>query len=96
MANVSLWGAVYADVPTVLLPKQGGGTAAFTDVSDTTATASDVAQGKYFYTAAGVKTAGTGTGGGGGTYQIVLTQDANGYLILDENATILSAVGVSF
>lgn len=36
------------------------------DISDTTAVASDVAQGKYFYTAAGVKTAGTGSGGGGG------------------------------
>ena len=32
------------------------------DISDTTATASDVASGKYFYTAAGVKTAGTGGG----------------------------------
>ena len=34
------------------------------DISDTTAAASDVAQGKYFYTAAGVKTAGTASGGG--------------------------------
>ena len=34
------------------------------DISDTTATAADVASGKYFYTAAGVKTAGTGSGGG--------------------------------
>ena len=34
------------------------------DISDTTAVAADVAQGKYFYTAAGVKTAGTGSGGG--------------------------------
>ena len=36
------------------------------DISDTTAVAADVASGKYFYTAAGVKTAGTGSGGGGG------------------------------
>lgn len=34
------------------------------DISDTTATAADVASGKYFYTAAGVKTAGTSSGGG--------------------------------
>lgn len=36
------------------------------DISDTTAVASDVASGKYFYTASGVKTAGTGSGGGSG------------------------------
>ena len=33
------------------------------DISDTTAVASDVASGKYFYTAGGVKTAGTANGG---------------------------------
>lgn len=34
------------------------------DITDTTATASDVAQGKYFYTNAGVRTQGTSSGGG--------------------------------
>ena len=62
--NISLLGATYSAVPAVQLPKQGGGTATFTDVTDTTATASDVASGTYFYTAAGVKTAGTASGGG--------------------------------
>lgn len=35
------------------------------DITDTTATASDVASGKYFYTNAGVRTQGTASGGGG-------------------------------
>ena len=74
--NISLWGASYSNGPSVTLPKTGGGTASFTDVTDTTATASDVAAGKYFYNAAGTKTQGTGTSGG------YITQDANGYVVL--------------
>lgn len=35
------------------------------DITDTTATASDVTQGKYFYAATGEKTLGTASGGGG-------------------------------
>lgn len=64
--SVSLWGATYSDVPAIEVPKSGGGMASFTDVTDTTAIASDVLSGKYFYTAAGEKTLGTGSGGGGG------------------------------
>ena len=64
--NVTIAGASYSDVPAVQLPKTGGGTASFTDVTDTTAAAADVASGKYFYTAAGVLTQGTASGGGGG------------------------------
>lgn len=63
--NITLLGASYSAVPAVVLPKTGGGTATFTDVTDTTASASDVASGKYFYTSAGVRTQGTSSGGGG-------------------------------
>lgn len=92
MANITLLGASYTDVPAVTLPQTGGGTVTFyengggtpaisvvdttdshggtvrtitaLDISDTTAVAADVAQGKYFYTAQGIKTAGTASGGG--------------------------------
>ena len=64
--DISLMGAVFPDVPKVVLPVDGGGSATFTDVSDTTAAAADVASGKYFYTSDGTKTAGTASGGGGG------------------------------
>lgn len=70
--NITLLGASYSAVPGVTLPKTGGGTATFYDVSDTTAAAADVASGKYFYTAAGVRTQGTNSGGGGSSknYQV--------------------------
>lgn len=57
--NITLLGANYSDVPSVELPKTGGGTALFTDVSDTTASASDVGDGKVFYSANGTLTVGT-------------------------------------
>lgn len=63
--NVTVQGASYSNVPAVQLPMTGGGTATFTEVSDTTAAAADVASGKYFYTAAGTRTQGTASGGGG-------------------------------
>ena len=66
-SNVVIAGATYPDVPAVTLNKSGGGTTRFTDVSDSTAVAADVAQGKYFYTAQGVRTEGTASGGGGAT-----------------------------
>lgn len=87
--NITLLGANYSAVPAVDLPKTGGGTASFFDVSDTTAAASDVASGKYFYTSAGVRTAGTSSGGGGasnfvtGTFQYSTTSAAAQTITLD-------------
>lgn len=78
--NITLLGASYSDVPAVRLPKTGGGTADFTDVTDTTAAAADVASGKYFYTAAGVRTQGTASGGGGSDRLVLLQTTALGSL----------------
>ena len=77
--SIDLLGAQYDDVPAVVLPKHGGGVAAFTDVTDTTAAAADVAQGKYFYTAAGTRTQGTASGGGGSVQYDTKTATASNY-----------------
>ena len=61
--NITLLGASYSDVPAVMLPKTGGGTARFDDASVTTAIEADVAAGKIFLLADG--SLGTGTGSGG-------------------------------
>lgn len=82
--SITIAGATYPDVPALTIPKSGGGTASFIDVSDTTATAEDVIAGKYFYTAAGVKTEGTGTGGG---IEIIETLDSHGGTIVEINGT---------
>ena len=71
--NITLLGASYSDVPSVLLPKTGGGTASFTDVTATTAAASDVASGKIFFAADGTQTIGTASGGGSGSSWEYLT-----------------------
>lgn len=63
--NITLMGANYEDVPSVTLPRTGGGTASFVDIGDTTASASDVLEGKVMYTASGIRTIGTGAIGGG-------------------------------
>lgn len=57
--NVVINGVTYQNVPEVDIPKSGGGTAKFTDVSDTTAVAADALSGKYFYKSDGTKVQGS-------------------------------------
>ncbi len=84
--NISLMGAIYLDTPSVRLPKDGGGFATFTDVTDTTATASDVASGKYFYAADGTRTLGTKSDSG---VSVVTTQDTHGGDIVEITSSSL-------
>ena len=64
--NITLMGASYSDVPAVLLPKTGGGTAQFDDttIASNGAAASDIASGKLAYVNGSLIT-GTASGGGG-------------------------------
>lgn len=57
--NVVINGVTYQSVPEVNIPKSGGGTAKFTDVSDTTAVAADVLASKTMYKADGTKVTGS-------------------------------------
>ena len=86
--NITLLGASYSAVPGVTLPKTGGGSATFYDVTDTTAAASDVASGKYFYTSAGVRAQGTNSGGGGTSKNVQVVQGTT-----RTNASTMTAIG---
>lgn len=62
------------------------------DVTGTTAIESDVNYSKVFTKANGVQASGTNTS----SVRIIFEQDQNGYIILDDDSYVLSAVGVNF
>ena len=57
--NVIINGVTYSNCPEVDIPKSGGGTAAFFDISDTTAVAADVLASKTMYKSDGTKVTGS-------------------------------------
>ena len=61
--DVTIAGASYSAVPSIVVPATGGGTATFTDTSPTTAITDDVTAGKIFFDANGVQKTGTSSGG---------------------------------
>lgn len=72
--NITWLGSSYSGVEQLTLPQTGGGTAKFTEVSPTTAVASDVASGKIFFTSDGSQATGTNSGGGGDSKNIQVVQ----------------------
>lgn len=72
--NITLMGASYSAVPAVTLPKTGGGTARFTDVTPTTAVDADVASGKVYFKSDGTQSTGTNSGGGGSSMNVQVAQ----------------------
>lgn len=73
--NITLMGASYSNVPSVQLPKTGGGTATFDDttISSNAAAASDITSGKLAYVNGALIT-GTNSGGGGSSKNTQVVQ----------------------
>lgn len=88
--NVTIAGNQYPDVPSILVPKTGGGgNAIFADPSVVTAVAADVASGKYFLDSSGVLTQGTASGGGSSSW----TKVAEESYVVNTTSTSYIAVG---
>lgn len=93
--NITLLGASYSDVPSVELPKTGGGTARFDDttIASNAASASDITSGKLAFVNGELV---TGTASGGGATLITKSITANGtYNASSDNADGYSSVTVN-
>ena len=88
--NITLMDASYSDVPSVLLPKTGGGTAQFDDttIASNAAAASDIASGKLAYVNGSLVT-GTSSGGGGSNWTLV----KSGSLTVNTTSTSAGSAG---
>ena len=77
--NVTIAGASYLGVPSIEMPKTGGGTAVFVDTSDANAAAGDITKGKTAYVG-GTKITGTreASSSGGAKETWVIKSDATG------------------
>ena len=82
--GVTIAGNSYPDVPSIEVPKTGGGTAVFYDASIATATADKIESGYTAFGATGLIT-GTGSGGGGGSDISTETYYGDNYIDFDGN-----------
>lgn len=87
--EVMIAGALFSNVPSIKVPDSNNVFHSFVDPSDTTATASDVAQGKYFYAADGTRTLGTKTDQG---VSVVETLDSHGGTIVEITGATVQAM----
>ena len=63
--NITIAGATFNAVPSIVVPTSNNGSAIFVDPSPTTAVDSDVASGKVYFKSDGSQSTGTASGGGG-------------------------------
>lgn len=70
--NIRLKGTDWLAVPAIDVPKTGGGTARFTDVTPTTAIATDVANGKIFFKSDGTQDIGSASSGS--SWELIASQ----------------------
>lgn len=93
--NITIAGADYPSVPSIIAPITGGGTATFVETSDADATAADIASGKTAYVNGSLI---TGTASGGALKMGVIRPDAelvqsftyDKYIVADEGKTLPS------